>query len=61
MTRESFYESQDGILRTDGYQLDLDDDLPDGAIPLNELPTIEDELRDCASYAKSPLPSWRFD
>lgn len=52
---------EDGAIPDDGYHYDPDDDLPDGSIPLEELPTLEEEFRRYASLPKKPTWDWRFD
>lgn len=64
MTRERFYDErdfEDGAVPGDDYQYDPEDDLPDGSIPRNELPTLEDELRRLADLPKKSIWNWRFD
>lgn len=55
MTKEIFYDErdcEDGAVPDDGYYYDPDDDLPDGSIPVEELPTLEEEFRRYASFPK---------
>lgn len=64
MARERFYDErdfEDGAVPGDDYQHNPDDDLPDGSIPRDELPTLEEELRRCAGFSKKPKWDWRFD
>ena len=64
MARERFYDErdyEDGAVPGDDYQYDPEDDLRDGSIPRNELPTLEDELRRLADLPKKSIWNWRFD
>lgn len=66
MARERFYDErdyEDGAVPGDEYYYDCDpdDDLPDGSIPRDELPTLEEEFRRYASLPKGPKWNWRFD